>query len=63
MVYRDRHHLRGDVQPEQPPDSHPLGHTRAGGLIAGPVESRYAPTSITVRAGGRLTSYELSGGP
>ena len=63
VTYRDRHDLRGDVQAKLPPDSHPLGDTPGGGQIFGPAESRYAPTSITVRDGGTLISYELSGGP
>ena len=63
VTYRDRHYLREDVQAELPPDSHLLGNTAGGGQIFGPAQSQYVPTSITVRDGGRLIGYELSGGP
>ncbi len=63
VTYRDRHYLRAEIQAELPPDSHPLGHTAGGGQIFGPAENRFVPTSITVRDGARLISYELSGGP
>ncbi len=61
--FRDRDYLRGELVVELPPDSHPLGHTPGGGQIFGPAKSDVVPTSMTVRDGGRLVGYELSGGP
>lgn len=63
VTYRHRDYLRGEVQAGLPPDSHPLGHTPGGGQIFGPAQTQFVPTSITVRDGGTLISYELSGGP
>ena len=63
VPYRGRDYLRGEMVTGLPPDSLPLGHTPGGGQIFGPAERQFVPTSITVRDGARLISYELSGGP
>ena len=63
-IYGGVHLVRVHQESRQlPPDSHPLGHTPGGGQIFGPAQTPFVPTSITVRDGGTLISYELSGGP